>query len=80
MLWFTAAIAIGTVLLFALAPAAQAAPADVATTLRDSGSAGRGFGRHRLRRALVAAQVALSICAAGRRRPLPSQPERTRRA
>jgi predicted permease len=61
VVWFTAAIAIGTVLLFALAPAAQAAPADVATTLRDSGSAGRAFGRHRLRRSLVAAQVALSI-------------------
>ena len=37
VIWFTAAIAIGTVLLFALAPAAQAAPADVATTLRDVG-------------------------------------------
>ncbi len=61
VVWFTAAIAIGTVMLFALAPAAQAAPADVATTLRDSGSAGRAFGRHLLRRALVAAQVALSI-------------------
>jgi predicted permease len=61
VVWFTAAIAIGTVLLFALAPAAQAAPADVATTLRDSGSAARAFGRHRLRRTLVAAQVALSI-------------------
>jgi predicted permease len=61
VVWFTAAVTIGTVLLFALAPAAQAAPADVATTLRDSGSAGRAFGRHRLRRALVAAQVALSI-------------------
>ena len=61
VVWFTAAIAMGTVLLFALVPAAQAAPADVATTLRDSGSAARAFGRHRLRRTLVAAQVALSI-------------------
>jgi predicted permease len=61
VVWFTAAIAIGTVLLFALAPAAQAAPTDVATTLRDSGAAARAFGRHRLRRTLVAAQVALSI-------------------
>jgi len=61
VLWFTAAVAIGTVLLFALAPAAQAAPADVATTLRDVGAAGRVFSRHRLRRTLVAAQVALSI-------------------
>src|SRR5687767_6961406 len=61
VVWFTALVAIATVLLFAVAPAAQAAPADVATTLRESGAAGRGFGRHRLRRALVAAQVALSI-------------------
>jgi predicted permease len=61
VVWFTAAISIATVLLFALAPAAQATPADVATTLRDTGAAGRGFGRHRLRRGLVAAQVALSI-------------------
>ncbi len=61
VVWFTALVSIATVLLFALAPAAQAAPADVATSLRDSGSAGRAFGRHRLRRALVTAQVALSI-------------------
>lgn len=61
VVFFTAAIAIATVVLFALAPAAQAAPMDVATTLRDSGSAARVFGRHRLRRTLVAAQVALSI-------------------
>jgi predicted permease len=61
VVWFTAAVAIGTVMLFALAPAAQAAPLDVATTLRDSGSAARAFGRHRLRRTLVASQVALSI-------------------
>ena len=58
---FTAAVAFGTVLLFALAPAAQAAPSELATTLRDSGAAARAFGRHRLRRGLVAAQVALSI-------------------
>ncbi|MGH9219514.1 MAG: ADOP family duplicated permease [Vicinamibacterales bacterium] len=61
VVWFTAVLAIATVLLFAVAPAAVAAPADVATTLRDSGAAGRAFGRHRLRRSLVAAQVALSI-------------------
>ncbi len=61
VLWFTAAVAIGTVMLFALAPAAMAAPADVATTLREVGAAGRVFSRHRLRRTLVAAQVALSI-------------------
>ncbi|MEZ5291958.1 MAG: ADOP family duplicated permease [Vicinamibacterales bacterium] len=57
----TAACAFGTVLLFALAPAVQTAPHDVAGTLRDAGAAGRAFGRHRWRRALVAAQVALSV-------------------
>jgi predicted permease len=61
VVWFTALVAVGTVLLFALAPAAQSTPADVATTLRDSGAAGRAFMRNRLRRGLVAAQVALSI-------------------
>jgi predicted permease len=61
VVWFTLLIAVSTVLLFALAPAAQAAPTDLANTLRDSGAGGRAFGRHRLRRGLVAAQVALSI-------------------
>jgi predicted permease len=61
VVWFTALVAVGTVLLFALAPAVQATPADVATTLRDSGAAGRVFMRNRLRRGLVAAQVAMSI-------------------
>jgi predicted permease len=61
VMWFTALVAVGTVLLFALAPAAQAAPTDLANTLRETGSAGRAFGRHRLRRGLVAVQVALSI-------------------
>lgn len=61
VMWFTAVVAVGTVVLFALAPAAQATPSDVANTLRDTGAAGRAFGRHRLRRGLVAVQVALSI-------------------
>jgi predicted permease len=61
VLWFTAALAVATVMLFALAPAVQATTADLATTLRESGSAGRGMRRHRLRRALVTIQVALSI-------------------
>ena len=61
VVWFTAAVAISTVMLFALAPATMAAPAHLATTLRDVGAAGRMFGRHRLRRALVVTQVALSI-------------------
>jgi predicted permease len=61
VLWFTAALAVGTVLLFALAPAMQAAPTDLSGTLRDASLAGRGFGRHRLRRGLVITQVALSV-------------------
>jgi predicted permease len=61
VLAFAAAIAFGTVLLFALAPAVQATAADLATTLREAGIAGRAFGRHRLRRGLVAVQVALSL-------------------
>jgi predicted permease len=58
---FTSVVAVLTVLLFALLPAAQAAPANLAITLRDSGNAGRAFGRHRTRRALVVTQVALSV-------------------
>ncbi|MGH9386726.1 MAG: ADOP family duplicated permease [Vicinamibacterales bacterium] len=61
VLWFTALVAVSTVILFALAPATLATPAHLATMLRDAGAAGRMFGRHRLRRALVATQVALSI-------------------
>jgi predicted permease len=61
VLWFAAAIAVSTVVLFAVAPAMLAAPAHLATTLRDAGGGAQMFGRHRLRRALVATQVALSI-------------------
>ena len=57
---FTALLAFTTLILFALIPALQATLADMAGNLRDAGSAGRGATRHRLRRGLVAAQVALS--------------------
>jgi putative ABC transport system permease protein len=57
---FTALVAFATLILFALVPALQATLADMAGSLRDSGSATRGATRHRLRRGLVAAQVALS--------------------
>ena len=57
---FTAGMALATLLLFALVPALQATLADLAGNLRDAGSGGRGNTRHRLRRSLVAAQVALS--------------------
>ena len=61
VVWFTAALSIVTVLLFALAPAAQAAPLDLASALRETGTGGFNFGRHRMRRALVVTQVALSV-------------------
>ena len=57
---FTALLSFATLILFALIPALQATLADMAGSLRDAGSAGRGATRHRLRRGLVAAQVALS--------------------
>ena len=58
---FTAAVAIATVLLFALVPAFFTTATNLSGALRDSGGSGRAFTRSRLRRGLVAAQVALSI-------------------
>jgi predicted permease len=58
---FTAVVALGTVLLFALVPALFATATNVSGSLRDGGASGRRFTRSRLRRGLVAAQVALSI-------------------
>ena len=58
---FTVAVAVGTLLLFALIPAFYAARADLTVNLRDGAASGRTFSRSRLRRGLVAAQVALSI-------------------
>jgi macrolide transport system ATP-binding/permease protein len=57
----TAAAALGTVLLFALVPALFTTATDLSASLRDGGASGRTFARSRLRRGLVAAQVALSI-------------------
>ncbi len=51
---------LATALLFGLAPALHVAGGDVAGALRDRGTAGRR-GAHRLRGALVVAQVALSL-------------------
>ena len=58
---FTAASTLATVLLFALVPAFQATTATLVLSLKDGGGSGRAFGRSRLRRGLVAAQVALSM-------------------
>ncbi len=58
---FTAVVAVGTVLLFALVPALFATATNLSANLRDGAASGRTFARSRLRRGLVAAQVALSI-------------------
>ena len=62
ILLFTAAIALATGLLFGLAPALQCTRPDVAPTLKDTvgGIVGGGAGV-RFRKALVAAQVTLSL-------------------
>jgi len=62
VLLFTLAVALGTGVLFGLAPALQAAQIDLQHTLKDgtrgAGATGR---RQRLRNALVVAEVALSL-------------------
>jgi putative ABC transport system permease protein len=62
MLGFTGAAAVGTCLLFGLVPALQATRVSPAAAMR-SGGRGLTFGRERfsLRRALVVAQVSLSL-------------------
>ena len=58
---FTSAIAFATLVLFALLPALSATGPNLTAGLREGGAAGRTFARSRLRRGLVATQVALSI-------------------
>jgi predicted permease len=58
---FTVAISLLTGILFGLAPALQASRADIVTTLKDQAGAVVGGGGSRLRKALVAAQVTLSL-------------------
>ena len=59
---FTALITLATGILFGMAPALQAARADVTAALKDeAGPAGGGRSKTRLRSALVMAQVALSV-------------------
>ncbi len=60
VLAFTAAISIASGLLFGLAPAWRLARLDLQTNLKESGRSVAG-GRNRLRRLLVAAEVALSF-------------------
>ncbi|MGA3185487.1 MAG: ABC transporter permease [Bryobacteraceae bacterium] len=61
ILLFTIAVTLFTGLLFGLAPALQATKPDVAPTLKDQAGAVVGGGNSALRKALVAAQVTLSL-------------------
>ena len=63
VLVFTAAVAIGTGLLFGLAPARHALAADVHETLKEGGRGGSGVSRSsaRLRSALVVAEMSLAL-------------------
>ncbi len=61
ILLFTLAVTVLTGLLFGLAPALQATNPDVAPTLKDQAGAVVGGGNSALRKALVAAQVTLSL-------------------
>jgi len=59
---FTAVVTLLTGIVFGLAPALQVSKADLNETLKEGGRAGtRGLRAHRIRSALVVAQVALSL-------------------
>ena len=61
VLVFTALSALGATLLFGLLPALRSSGTDLHEALQEGERAGSGPGRHRLRRALVAAEVALAL-------------------
>jgi putative ABC transport system permease protein len=62
LLVFTAAVSLGTGLLFGLMPALHAARSDLSGTLRDgSGSAGSGGRTNRVRSGLVVLEIALAL-------------------
>jgi putative ABC transport system permease protein len=61
VLGFAAGTALLTSLVFGVAPALQASRIDLNETLKEGGRGGAGASRHSLRRALVVAEVALSL-------------------
>ena len=61
VLGFAAGTALLTSLIFGVAPALQASRVDINETLKEGGRGGAGASRHRLRRALVIVEVALSL-------------------
>src|SRR5262249_19985062 len=61
MLVFTLIVSVVTGILFGLAPAIQASKPDLNETLKEGGGKTAGFGRHRLRSALVIAEISLSL-------------------
>ena len=61
VLMFTFALATLTGILFGLAPAVQGSAVDLNEGLKESGRSAESGGRHRLRAALVVAEVALSL-------------------
>src|SRR4029453_5865069 len=61
-LFFTLGVSMATGVLFGLAPAAQGRIHDLVTAVKEGGERGAGgAGRHRIRRALVVAEVALAV-------------------
>jgi putative ABC transport system permease protein len=61
VLAFTLGVSALTGVLFGLVPALRAAATDAADTLKQGGTAAAGFGRDRLRAALLVGEVALSL-------------------
>jgi putative ABC transport system permease protein len=61
VLLFTLALSLATALVFGLAPALRASRTDLQAALQEEGRAAGSRPRHRLRRALIAAEVALAL-------------------
>src|SRR5262249_16311644 len=61
VLVFTLIVSVVTGIVFGLAPAIQVSKPDLNETLKEGGGNSSGVGRHRLRAALVGAEIALSL-------------------